>query len=149
MEEPLYMSLPMWWLISSRYVSKPNFFFISLFFKVVKINKKWISPSLNISYWNNMEPSHGENPNWPSSHENRPNPNTKQVNVNIEIDVGLRSLRILIQDLKNTKDHFLLLWATSLYSIVTSITNDQTYLSHVRSYKDKMFEYYSMGLDIN
>jgi len=44
-----------------------------------------------------MEPQ--ENPNLESPWEDTPNPNSQMVNINMEIDVRLRYIRTLIQDL--------------------------------------------------
>jgi hypothetical protein len=65
----------------------------------------------------------GENSNPTSPHEDTPNPNPKPTNISIEIDVGLRSLRSIIQDLRNTRDPSQLSLATSLDIIVSSIAN--------------------------
>jgi hypothetical protein len=52
-----------------------------------------------------METTCGENPNPLSPNEDRPDPNSEIGNVNFEIDVGMRSLRTLIQDLRNTREN--------------------------------------------
>jgi hypothetical protein len=44
-----------------------------------------------------MEPGEKLNPILPK--EGSPNPNPQLANINVEIDVGLRSLRTLVQDL--------------------------------------------------
>jgi hypothetical protein len=68
-----------------------------------------------------MDP--GENPNQKSPHEDTPNPNPQLENINIEIDVGLKSLITLIEDLQNTREPLRLSLATSLDTIVSSIRN--------------------------
>jgi hypothetical protein len=68
-----------------------------------------------------MEPE--EYPNQPSPQEYAPNPKPQSTSINMEIDVGLRSLRIVIQELQNTKDPSRLSLATSLDTIVSIIVN--------------------------
>jgi len=68
----------------------------------------------------------GENPIPTSLHQDTPNPDPEMININIEIDVRLRSVRILIQDLRNTREPLWLSLATSLDTIVSSITNSQS-----------------------
>jgi hypothetical protein len=60
----------------------------------------------------------------------------------MEFDARLRSLRTLIQDLQNTREPSRLSLATSLDTIVSSITNVQGQLTHISDYGAKMYEYY-------
>ena len=89
-----------------------------------------------------MEP--GENVNTTSPLEDTPNPNPNLVKINMELNARLRSLRTFIQDLQNTREPSRLSLATSLDTIVSSITNVQGQLTHISNYGAKMYEYYRM-----
>jgi hypothetical protein len=96
-----------------------------------------------------MEPTPRENPNPSSPHEDRPNPNLDRENIKFQIDARLRSLRTLIQYLRNTRVPSRISLATSLDTIVTSIANSQGQLSHISYYRARMFDYYRTSLDRN
>jgi len=90
-----------------------------------------------------------ENQNLASPQEDTPNPSPQPVNINMEIDAGLRYLRTLIQELQSTKKPSWVSLATSLDNIVSSIANSQGQLTHISNYRARMYEYYRTSLDKN
>jgi hypothetical protein len=72
-----------------------------------------------------MEPTLQQDLNPPSLNEYRPKPNPQPPNENLEIDARLKSLRTLIQYLRNNIDSLHLSLTTSLEIIVSSIVNAQ------------------------
>jgi hypothetical protein len=70
-------------------------------------------------------------------------------NVNTQIEEGLAILRILEEQLRDTREPSIVSLATSLDIIVNSIASDQGKLTSISYYRARIYEYYNTGLDIN
>jgi hypothetical protein len=95
-----------------------------------------------------MEP--GDNVNRSEENQGEKNPNPPQPpNVNSQIDEGLVILRTLEEQLRDTREPSRVSLATSLDIIVKSIASSQGKLTSISDYRERMYEYYSTGLDRN
>jgi hypothetical protein len=105
----------------------------------------WI---LNCNIYNIMEPQDNVNHSEENQEDQNPNP-PQPPNVNTQIDEGLVILRTLEEQLRDTREPSRVSLATSLDIIVKSIASAQGKLTSISDYRERMYEYYSTGLDRN
>jgi hypothetical protein len=106
---------------------------------------RWL---LNCSIYNTMEPQDNVNHSKQSHYNQNPNP-PQPPNVNTQIDEGLVILRTLEEQLRDNREPSKFSVTTSLDIIVKSIASSQWKLTSIADYRERMYEYYNTGLDIN
>jgi hypothetical protein len=97
----------------------------------------WI---LNCIIYNKMEPRENEKCSEQNQEDQDPNP-TQLPNVNTQIDEGLVILRILEEQLRDTREPRKVSLATYLNIIVKSIAGAQWKLTSISYYRARMYEY--------
>jgi hypothetical protein len=92
----------------------------------------------------------GDNVNCPPADKGEQNPNSPQPpNLNTKIDEGLDTLRTFVDQLRGTREPRKVSLDTSLGVIVRSITSAQGEMASISKYRERIFEYFSIGLDRN
>jgi hypothetical protein len=105
----------------------------------------WI---LNCSIYNIMEPRDNVNDSEENQEDQNPNP-PQPPNVNTQIDEGLAILRTLEEQLSDTREPSRVSLATYLDIILNSNANAQGKLTFISDYRERMYDFYNIGLDKN
>jgi hypothetical protein len=121
--------------------------------EIVLCNTFVISPFIKLSYTIaeniiKMEPRDNENCVQENQVEESHIPLEPQ-NINIEIYLGLDTLRSLMNDLWRTRVPGRESFSTSFHIVVRSIASPQGKLTYIYEYEARMFDLYRTGLDRN
>ena len=75
-----------------------------------------------------------------------PNPKLNEEKNEDELHVDLNQLRILSDELKNTREPSLVSFATSIQNIIKSINISHSEITRLSEYRAQMREHYSTGI---